>query len=146
MRPSRGAARQPSDHRMIGLDTNVLVRYIMQDDARQSPLATRLVESMSAQAPGFVPLVAVVELGWVLSSAYGLDRTQLVQAFEGLLRTKEIVVERAETVWKALRVFAIGNADFADCLIERSAAAAGCERTMTFDRGAVKGCGMTLAG
>ena len=129
---------------MIGLDTNVLVRYIMQDDAKQSPLATRLVESLSAEAPGFVPLVSVVELAWVLSAAYELDRAQLVEAFEGLLRTKEIVVDRAEIVWKSLRVFQSANADFADCLIERSAASAGCERTMTFDRGAVKGCGMTL--
>jgi len=129
---------------MIGLDTNVLVRYIMQDDAEQSLLATRLVESLSATAPGYVPLVSVVELAWVLSSAYELDRAQLVEAFEALLRTKEIVVDRAETVWKALRVFQSANADFADCLIERSASAAGCERTMTFDRGAAKGCGMTL--
>ena len=59
------------------------VRYIMQDDARQSPLATRLVESLSAAAPGFVPLVSVVELGWVLSSAYGLERSQLAAALEG---------------------------------------------------------------
>ena len=129
---------------MIGLDTNVLVRYIMQDDAKQSLLATRLVESLSATTPGYVPLVSVVELAWVLSSAYELDRAQLVEAFEALLRTKEIVVDRAETVWKALRVFQNANADFADCLIERSASAAGCERTMTFDRGAAKGCGMTL--
>lgn len=129
---------------MIGLDTNVLVRYIMQDDAKQSALATRLVESLSAEAPGFVPLVSVVELAWVLFAAYELDRAQLVEAFEGLLRTKELVVDRAETVWKALRVFQGANADFADCLIERSSAAAGCERTMSFDRGAVKGCGMTL--
>ena len=129
---------------MIGLDTNVLVRYIMQDDARQSALAVRLVESLSAESPGFVPLVSVVELAWVLSAAYALDRAQLVEAFEALLRTKEIVVDRAETVWKALRVFKTANADFADCLIERTASAAGCERTMTFDRGAAKGCGMTL--
>ncbi len=129
---------------MIGLDTNVLVRYIIQDDAEQSLLSTRLVESLSVDSPGFVSLVSVVELGWVLSSAYGLDRSQLVEGFEGLLRTKEVVVERAETVWKALRIFQRTNADFADCLIERSAAAAGCGTTMTFDRGAVKGCGMTL--
>ncbi len=129
---------------MTGLDTNVLVRYIMQDDAKQSALATRFVESLSAASPGFVSLVSVVELGWVLSAAYGLNRAQLVEAFEALLRTKEIVVDRAETVWKALRVFQSANADFADCLIERSAAAAGCERTVTFDRGAAKGCGMTL--
>jgi predicted nucleic-acid-binding protein len=129
---------------MIGLDTNVLVRYIMQDDAKQAALATRLIESLSAESPGFVPLVSVVELAWVLSSAYGLDRGQVVQAFESLLRTKEIAVERAEIVWKALRIFQGANVDFADCLIERSAAVAGCDRTMTFDRGAIRGCGMTL--
>ena len=129
---------------MIGLDANVLVRYIMQDDARQSALATRLVESLSVESPGFVPLVSVVELAWVLSSAYALDRGQVVQAVESLLRTKEIVVERAEIVWKALRVFQRANANFADCLIERSAAVAGCIRTVTFDWGAAKSCGMTL--
>lgn len=129
---------------MIGLDTNVLVRYIMQDDARQSALAGRLIDSLSNEAPGFVSLVSVVELGWVLSSAYGLDRAQLVAALEGLLRAKEIVVDRVETVWKALRIYERGQADFADCLIERTASGAGCGRTMTFDRAAVKGCGMTL--
>ena len=129
---------------MIGIDTNVLVRYIMQDDPRQSALATRLVESLTAGAPGFVSMVAVVELAWVLSSAYELDRGQVVRAFEGLLRTKEIEVEQAEIVWKALRVFQGASADFADCLIERSAAAAGCEATKTFDRAAAKGCGMKL--
>jgi predicted nucleic-acid-binding protein len=129
---------------MIGLDTNVLVRYIMQDDLKQSPLATRLVESRSVESRGFVPLVSVVELFWVMSSAYELDRGQLIAALEGLLRTKELVVERAEIVWKALRIFQTANVDFADCLIERSSAAAGCERTMTFDRGAAKNAGMTL--
>lgn len=129
---------------MIGLDTNVLVRYIMQDDARQSPLATALVESLTAETPGFVPLVAVVELVWVLASCYALNRAQLVSALEALLRTKEIVLENAEVVWRAVRVYRGGSADFADCLVERSAAAAGCERTMTFDRGAAKNCAMTL--
>jgi predicted nucleic-acid-binding protein len=129
---------------MIGLDTNVLVRYIMQDDLKQSPLASRLIESRSVESRGFVPLVSVVELFWVMSSAYELDRGQLIAALEGLLRTKELVVERAEIVWKALRIFQTANVDFADCLIERSAAAAGCERTMTFDRGAAKNAGMTL--
>lgn len=129
---------------MIGLDTNVLVRYIMQDDIKQSPLATRIVESLSVEAPGFVPLIAIVELGWVLSSAYELDRNQLIEAFEALLRTKELVVERGEIVWKALRLFQRANGDFADSLIACSAEAAGCAKTMTFDRGAVKSAGMTL--
>ncbi len=129
---------------MIGLDTNVLVRYIMQDDAKQAALATRLIESLSVEGPGYLPLVAVVELAWVLGSAYNLDRQQVADAFVALLRTKEIVVECTETVWKATRTFQTSSADFADCLIERAAVAAGCERTMSFDRAAVKGCGMTL--
>ena len=129
---------------MIGLDTNVLVRYIMQDDSKQSPLATRLVESLTAESPGFVPLVAIVELAWVLSSAYDLSRSQLVEAFEAVLRTQELVVERGDTVWKGLRLLQRSGGDFADCLIACSAEAAGCAKTLTFDRGAAKNGGMTL--
>jgi predicted nucleic-acid-binding protein len=129
---------------MIGLDTNVLVRYLMQDDAKQAAKATRLMESLTVEVPGFVSVVSVVELGWVLTSAYGLTRSQLEQALEALLRTKELVVDRADQVLQALRVFKATKADLADCLIERSAASAGCEQTMTFDVGAAKGAGMVL--
>jgi len=129
---------------MIGLDTNVLVRYLMQDDAKQAAQATRLMESLTVESPGFVSIVSVVELGWVLTSAYDLTRSQLEQALEALRRTKELVVDRADEVLRALRVFRTATADLADCLIERSAAGAGCEQTMTFDVGAAKGAGMTL--
>jgi predicted nucleic-acid-binding protein len=129
---------------VIGLDANVLVRYIMQDDSKQSPLATRLLESLTAESCGFVPLVVIVELGWVLSSAYELSRSQLIETFEALLRTKELVVERGETVWKGLRLLQRSGGDFADCLIACSAEAAGCAKTMTLDRGAAKNGGMTL--
>ncbi len=129
---------------MTGLDTNVLVRYIMQDDPKQSAKATRLIESLTVDAPGFVALVCVAELGWVLGSAYGLTRLELAQAFEALLRTKEIVIDRADQVLRALRLFKASSADFADCLIAQAGAAAGCDRTMTFDMGAGKVAGMTL--
>ena len=129
---------------MIGLDTNVLVRYLMQDDAKQAAQATRLLESLTPEAPGFVPLVTVIELVWVLSSCFDLGRAEIVRALDSLLRTKELVVEGVEVVWKALGQFRRGSADFADCLIERSAAAAGCERTVTFERAATKHGGMTL--
>ena len=129
---------------MIGLDTNVLVRYIMQDDARQSALATRLVESLSVESPGFVPLVSVVELAWVLSSAYALDRVSSLRLSRACCARRRSWSSGRKSFWKALRVFQSANADFADCLIERSAAVAGCDRTMTFDRGAAKSCGMTL--
>ena len=130
---------------MIGLDTNVLVRYIMQDDPKQSPKATKLVESLTDEEPGFVALVSVVELVWVLSSSYSLGRGQISQALDALLRSRQLVIDQAEHVMRALRAFGQGNADFADCLIERTAHAAGCERTMTFDMAASKTAGMTLA-
>ena len=129
---------------MIGLDTNVLVRYIMQDDAIQAAKAEVLIESLDADNPGFVALVSVIELVWVLSSCFDLTRKEVAQALEVLLRTKQLVVEQADQVVRALRVFDASKADFADCLIERSAAQAGCERTMTFDVGASKHAGMTL--
>ncbi len=129
---------------MIGLDTNVLVRYIMQDDPRQSARATTLVESLDIDRPGFVGLVSVIELYWVLTSCYHLTNDQVKQALDALLRTKQIVVDRSDQVLRALRVFDAGKADFADCLIERIAASAGCEQTMTFDVNAAKHAGMTL--
>jgi predicted nucleic-acid-binding protein len=86
----------------------------------------------------------VVELVWVLSSFYGLDRGQIVQALDVILRSKQLVVDQAEHVVRAVRAYGAGNADFADCLIERIAAAAGCIRTMTFDVAASKTAGMTL--
>ncbi|GAB4057744.1 type II toxin-antitoxin system VapC family toxin [Uliginosibacterium sediminicola] len=129
---------------MIGLDTNVLVRYIVQDDAQQSALATQLIESLTVDAPGYVSLVALVELVWVLSRCYASDKPAICNVLETLLRTREIVVADAELVWRALRRFKDGGADFSDCLIERAGNAAGCDYTASFDRGAVRDCGMQL--
>ena len=129
---------------MIGLDTNILVRYIMQDDAKQSPKASALIESLDTDHPGFISLVTVVELYWVLTTCYDLTDSQVKEALESLLRAKQIVVDRADQVLRALRVFDAGKADFADCLIERTASGAGCSETMTFDASAAKHAGMTL--
>ena len=129
---------------MIGLDTNVLVRYIMQDDPKQTPKANRLIESLTAERPGFVTVVTVIELVWVLSSAYELERAQIVDTLDVILRSRQLVVDQADQVLRAVRVYGSGKADFADCLIARIAAAAGCEKTMTFDVTAAKSAGMTL--
>ena len=129
---------------MIGLDTNVLVRYIMQDDPKNSPKANKLIESLDGDNPGYITMVSVIELYWVLTSCYELTGAQVGQALEAILRTKPFLVERADQVMRALRVFGEGKADFADCLIERSAAGAGCTKTVTFDVGASKHAGMTL--
>jgi predicted nucleic-acid-binding protein len=129
---------------VIGLDTNVLVRYVMQDDPRQSARATRLVESLTAEEPGFVPLVVLVELAWVLAGSYSLARGQVAQVLERLLRSKELVLERAALVSQATGRYAAGGTDFADTLIERVAASEGCTATMTFDAGAAMSAGLTL--
>jgi predicted nucleic-acid-binding protein len=129
---------------MIGLDTNVLVRYIMQDDAKQSALATKLIEGLSEDAPGFITLVSVIELTWVLESAFALNRSQIVEAFQRIMSVDVFKVDRVGVVASALRAYGDGKADFADCLIERLSAQAGCGRTMTFDRSAAKTGGMVL--
>lgn len=128
---------------MIGLDTNVLVRYVMQDEAGQAAQATRLMESLTRDRPGFLTLITVVEFVWVLESAYGLTRDQVAQALEGVLQTQELTTERADIVWQALRRFRTTRADLADCLISQTAHAAGCETTVTFDRAAAKAGVMT---
>jgi predicted nucleic-acid-binding protein len=130
---------------VIGLDTNILVRYLTQDEPKQAALANVLIEeTLTAESPGFVSTVALVELVWVLESGYSCARAQIVAILERLLRAKPIVVERADVAWQAARLFATGNADFADCLIERAGHANACDHTLTFDRLAVKGAGMRL--
>ena len=129
---------------MIGLDTNVLVRYIMQDDVRQSSLATKLIEGLSVDAPGFITLVSVIELTWVLESAFELNRSQIVEVVQRIMSVDVFKVDRVGIVASALRIYANSKADFADCLIERISAHAGCAQTMTFDRHAAKTGGMIL--
>jgi predicted nucleic-acid-binding protein len=129
---------------MIGLDTNVLVRYIMQDDAKQAALATKLIEGLSEDAPGFITLVSVIELTWVLESAFALNRSQIVEVFQRIMSVDVFKLDRVGVVASALRTYSDGKADFADCLIERLSAQAGCDRTMTFDRNAAKTGGMVL--
>jgi predicted nucleic-acid-binding protein len=128
---------------MIGLDTNVVVRYLTHDDPVQTAAAEKVLDSLSADSPGLLSLVVMVEVVWVLEVSYRFKKSEIEQVLETLLRSKELVVERAEIVWQALRKFGAGNADFADCLIERSCHAAECEYTATFDRKAV-GAGMRL--
>lgn len=129
---------------MIALDTNVLVRYIMQDDVNQSPKATKLIDSLIGAGHGYITLVSVIELVRVLSSCYDLTRDQVAQALDAVLRTKQFVVKQADQAIRALRTFKAINADYADCLIERMASHAGCEKTMTFDADTGRHAGMTL--
>jgi predicted nucleic-acid-binding protein len=121
---------------MTGLDTNVVIRYLMHDDPTQTSAAVKLVSSLTAEEPGFLSLIVVVEMVWVLESTYGFSKQQIEEVLETLLRGKELRIERADLVAQALRTFHASRADFSDCLIERCAHAAGCSYTATFDRAA----------
>jgi predicted nucleic-acid-binding protein len=129
---------------MIGLDTNVVVRYLAQDDAKQSPRATKLIHSLSSEKPGFITLVSLVEIVWVMQSCYQATKPEIVAILDTLLRTQELIVENAETAIQALKIFAGSKADFSDCLIERSANKAGCTYCVSFDANAIKTAGFRL--
>lgn len=130
---------------MIGLDTNVVVRYLVQDDPRQSAAATRLVErSLSPGNPGFISLVTLAEIGWVLAECYQADRARIQSVVEGLLSSRQIVVEQADLVWAALRSLKVSRADLSDALIGQVAFAHGAPRVVTFDKAAAKLSGFEL--
>ena len=129
---------------MKALDTNVLVRYLAQDDPVQSPIATKWIEALTQEEPGFITQVSIIELVWVLTGCYDLGRSKLTNVLQTLLRTKEFVVDHAEMVWKAVRIYETSKADFADCLIVEVAKHAKCDCTVSFDKAAVKTAGMIL--
>ena len=124
---------------MIGLDTNVLVRYIVRDDDEQSEAATRLIESKcTADTPGFVSSIVLSELAWVLTRGYGYGHDMVGRVIRRALSVQELKVENAELAWRALRLFEQGKADFADYLIGVSNRESKVDATYTFDKRAVE--------
>jgi predicted nucleic-acid-binding protein len=120
---------------MIGIDTNILVRYIAQDNATQAAAATRLIEKeCTADQPGWVDAVVLCELVWVLESAYDYPRTTVVEVLHTLLTSAELRVEMPELARAALRTYQSGTAGYADCLIGLRNQQAGCVATYTFDK------------
>jgi predicted nucleic-acid-binding protein len=121
---------------MIGLDSNVLVRYLTQDDPAQSTRATRLIErQLSEKTPGFISLIVLVELGWVLNRLYRATGAELRQTVQDLLDTRQFVLEQRGAVIQAVKRLDAAS-DIADSLIMELARAAGCERVVTFDKSA----------
>ena len=129
---------------MIGLDTNVLVRYLTHDDPTQTVAAIRVMNSLSFDSPGFLSLIVIAELAWVLAISYRYRKKEIERVLENLLRSKELVIERADIVSQASRAFSVGSADFSAYLIERCAHAAECQFTITFDQRAAMVAGMRL--
>jgi predicted nucleic-acid-binding protein len=120
---------------VIGLDTNVIVRYLAQDDVRQAAIATRLIEgSLSAEARGFVSIVTLAEIVWVMSSNCRAARAAVADIVEGLLTAPQLAIEKADVIWRALRAFRESKADFSDAVIVELGRDTGCTKTVTFDR------------
>ena len=129
---------------MTGLDTNILARYIVQDDPGQSSRVNAFIDSLTDEKRAYISLTALVELVWVLRSNYDVDKGDTIRILEMLLRTRTFVVEQAATVSRAIDLFYTSRADFEDCLISCSCTAAGCDETVTFDAVAAKTAGMRL--
>ena len=121
---------------MIGLDTNILLRYLAQDDAVQSAKATEIIERrLTEENPGFVSVVAMVETVWVLDRAYGLGSDEIAAAIERTLQIDALVVEKEQEVFTAMIALKQGKGSFADAIILALGARAGCSYTLTFDQG-----------
>ena len=128
---------------MIGIDTNILVRYITQDDPDQARVATHFIETQCSQgSPCFINHIVLCELVWVLRRCYQADHEQALAVIEQILRTAQLKVQEPQTVWTALKIARSGKADFADCLISMINQSAGCSYTITLDRNAAKIKGM----
>jgi predicted nucleic-acid-binding protein len=131
---------------VIALDTNVLVRYLAQDEPAQAALATALLEQeLSSQSPGFVSCLVLAELQWVLSRHYGVDRERFADIARGLLSAKALRFDHLAAAWNALQAFEDGL-DFVDALVAELADSAGCDTTVTFDRRLAQHAKMRLLG
>ena len=124
---------------MIGLDTNILVRYLMQDDRVQSPRATAFIEQRLGEAePGFVSVVAMAETARVLERSYGLSAAEIAAAIERTLQIDRLQVKQEREVFTAMVALREGSGSFADALIGELGRRAGCSGTVTFDREALR--------
>jgi len=131
---------------MIGIDTNVLVRFLVADDERQFDKARRLIRrEVTGGDPVLISQLVLLECEWVLRSRYGLAKDAILGTFSGLLDSTEVRVEDEASVEEALYVWKDSGADFADCLIAAKYRALGCSATISFDARAAKLPGFRLA-
>lgn len=123
---------------MIALDTNVLVRFLVQDDPEQARIANMVLDQLTDAAPGFVGREVLVELVWVLERAYGYQRADIAAALDGLLSAIELVIEAADEVGVAVDRYRNDGFGFADLMIAAAARRADATELVTFDRKAAR--------
>lgn len=121
---------------MIGLDTHVLVRYLLQDDPDQAARATHEIEARQAEGSSiYLTAIVLCETVWVLESAYGFGKADVLAVLEMILRTRQFAFEHKDRLWAALADLRTGKGDFSDYLLGRIGQVAGCTETITLDRG-----------
>jgi predicted nucleic-acid-binding protein len=131
---------------MIGLDTNIVVRYLTQDDPAQSRKATQIIESrLTEDQPGFISLVTMAETAWVLERTYHHSNREIAGAIEMMLQADSLLIQNEQEVFTAMVTLKTGQGTFADALIAALARWAGCSSTLTFDRKASRIDGFELA-
>jgi predicted nucleic-acid-binding protein len=124
---------------MLGVDTNVLVRYLTRDDQPQYEKALRLIDREVARGePVLVSLLVLLETEWVLRSRYEVAKAEIIKAFSALLETADLTFEDEPSIETAVYSWKDSAADFADCLIESRNRRLGCRATATFDGRALK--------
>lgn len=123
---------------MIGIDTNVLVRYIAQDNPKQSAKATTIIEALSKESPGFICSIVLVELCWVLTRSYKIEVEDLMAIVRELLHAEDLHFEHREEAWRAHQAVNDEGLDFADALLGLIHDKHGCTHTVTFDKVASK--------
>jgi predicted nucleic-acid-binding protein len=130
---------------MIGIDTNLLVRLVVNDDERQSLAVERFIqEHSSSEDPCYISNIVLIEMVWVLESAYGFDRNSVADVLDRLLEVEQFDFDSPDEVAAAVDDFRYRGVEFADCLLGRTNIFAGCEHTITFDRKAAKLPGFKL--
>lgn len=124
---------------MLGVDTNVLIRFLVRDDEAQFEKARRLIRrELGAGEEVFVSLPVLLETEWVLRSRYRMAKSEILGAISGLLDASEVRFEDEPSVEETLFVWKDSVAEFADCLIGAHNRRQGCRATATFDAKAVK--------
>jgi predicted nucleic-acid-binding protein len=124
---------------MIGLDTNVIVRYLTQDDPVQSRKATELIEHrLTVETPGFISIVAMAETVWVLDRTFNQSPREIAATIERMLQIEVLLIEHEQEVFTAMIALREKRGDFADALIGALGAKAGCKYTLTFDQKALR--------
>jgi predicted nucleic-acid-binding protein len=120
---------------MIGLDTNILVRFLTQDDPVQSSRARQIIErQLTAENPGFVSLAAMFETAWVLEKIYKLSDQEVAETIKGILQIETLFIQNEQEVYTAMHALRTGRGSFADALVGALGTWAGCDSTLTFDR------------